>query len=268
HEALLRALLQILEHALVPWVIGNHQKEVVGRFENLAFLFNRQEAAIIAQGMDDDRGVLPRLDDFIQIDNCAMLHAERQRPIDPHRLLAFEQIPPHEIGGGKIFMAGHRDQGTTKPVGHMLDESGLAAPGWSLQHHRHLAVRRNREQADLATDLRIERLLCDSIVPDIEFTSLLCHLTLIRSAVSFASRLVRGTINGTEAEDQAIWLEQPGAAEQAPEKQCRFIKSSSVRTCETPGQCSRRMLKKASLLTRPTPARRDAPCPKQGRRRV
>ena len=30
---------------------------------------------------------------------------------------------------------------------------------------------------------------------------------------------------------------------------------------KTPG----RMLKKAGLLTRPTPARRDAPCPKQGR---
>ena len=31
---------------------------------------------------------------------------------------------------------------------------------------------------------------------------------------------------------------------------------------------SRRMLKKARLLTRPTPVRRDAPCREQGRRRV
>jgi hypothetical protein len=37
-------------------------------------------------------------------------------------------------------------------------------------------------------------------------------------------------------------------------------------TCmsETRGECRRRMLKKARLLTRPTLARRDAPYPKQG----
>ena len=33
----------------------------------------------------------------------------------------------------------------------------------------------------------------------------------------------------------------------------------------TTGEHSRRMLKKARLLTRPTLARQDAPCPKQGR---
>src|SRR3989449_8803403 len=113
HEALLRALLQILEHTLVPRVIRNHQEEVVGRFENLAFLFNRQEATIVAQGMDDDRRVLPRLDDFVQIDDRAMLHAERQRPINPDRLLALEQIPSHPIGGGEDFRGGPPDPGGT-----------------------------------------------------------------------------------------------------------------------------------------------------------
>jgi hypothetical protein len=38
-----------------------------------------------------------------------------------------------------------------------------------------------------------------------------------------------------------------------------------VPTCGTAGAHSRRMLKQARLLTRPTLARRDAPCPKQGR---
>ena len=38
-----------------------------------------------------------------------------------------------------------------------------------------------------------------------------------------------------------------------------------LRTCEITGKHSRRMLKKASLLTRPILARRDAPSPKQGR---
>src|SRR6476660_6119477 len=103
-------------------------------------------------------------------------------------------------------MAGYRDQGATKPVGHMLDESGLAAPGWPLEHNRHLTVRCDREQTDLTTDLRIEWFLLDPIVPDVDFASLLCHFTFIRSVASPTSRFthVGSTINGTKAEDQAI----------------------------------------------------------------
>ena len=55
----------------------------------------------------------------------------------------------------------------------MLDESGLAAPGWSFEHNRHLTVRRDREQTDLATDLRIEWLSLDPILSDVDFASLL-----------------------------------------------------------------------------------------------
>ena len=81
----------------------------VGCFQNLAFLFNRQEPAIVAQGMDDDCCILARLHDFVQIDDRAVLHTERQRPIDPDRFLALEQIPSDQIGGGEIFVTGHRD---------------------------------------------------------------------------------------------------------------------------------------------------------------
>jgi hypothetical protein len=63
----------------------------------------------------------------------------------------------------------------------MLNESGLAAPGWPLEHDRHLAVRRDREQTDLATDLHVEWLSLDPILSDVDFASLLCHLTLIQS---------------------------------------------------------------------------------------
>ena len=38
-----------------------------------------------------------------------------------------------------------------------------------------------------------------------------------------------------------------------------------VRTCGTTAEHSHRILKKAGLLTHPTPARQDAPCPRQGR---
>src|SRR2546428_3771101 len=55
----------------------------------------------------------------------------------------------------------------------MLDESGLAAPGWPLEHNWHLAVRRDREQTDLATDLLVEWLARDPILSDVDFASLL-----------------------------------------------------------------------------------------------
>ena len=53
--------------------------------------------------------------------------------------------------------------------------------------------------------------------------------------------------------------------EQAAEKLCRYARTLMVRTCGTTGKHSLRMLKKARLLTRPTLARRDASCPRQGR---
>jgi hypothetical protein len=51
----------------------------------------------------------------------------------------------------------------------MLDESGLAASGWPLEHYRHLAVRRDCEQPYLATDLRVEWLSLNPILSDIDF---------------------------------------------------------------------------------------------------
>jgi hypothetical protein len=52
----------------------------------------------------------------------------------------------------------------------MLNESGFAAPGRPLEHDRHLAVRRDREQTDLATDLHVEWFSLDPILSDVDFT--------------------------------------------------------------------------------------------------
>ena len=55
--------------------------------------------------------------------------------------------------------------------------------------------------------------------------------------------------------------------EQPAKKLCWRGIISMVSTCGTTADHSRKMLKKARLLTRPTLARRDAPCPKQSRSR-
>jgi hypothetical protein len=52
---------------------------------------------------------------------------------------------------------------------------------------------------------------------------------------------------------------------QAAEKPVRHSRTSTACTSGTRRELSRRMLKKVRLLTRPTLARRDAPCPRQGR---
>jgi hypothetical protein len=96
----------------------------------------------------------------------------------------------------------------------MLDESGLAAPGWPLEHNWHLAVRRDREQTDLATDLLVEWLARDPILSDVDFASLLHRCVSLVCLVYVVYPIRSVTINGTEAEDQAIWLEYQNTGKQ------------------------------------------------------
>ena len=103
-------MFQFLQHTLIPRVVGDDQHKLFNRLNHLSLFFDRQDAAIVTQRMNNDGGVFSRLHDLIQIDDGAMLNAESQRPIDPDRLLPFEQIPSDEIGRGKIFMAGHRNE--------------------------------------------------------------------------------------------------------------------------------------------------------------
>jgi hypothetical protein len=121
----------------------------------------------------------------------------------------------------------------------MLDESGLAAPGWPLEHDRHLAVRCDCKQTDLATDLRVEWLSIDPILSDVDFASLFCHLTLNQSVASFVSRFthVGSTINGTEAEDQAIWQGYQNTDKQAA---FRFLKPILEGAAEVALYCAHR----------------------------
>src|SRR6185295_5516775 len=118
-------------------------------------------------------------------------------------------------------MAGYCDQRTTKPVGHMLDESGFAAPGWPFEHDRHLTVRRDRKQTDLTTDLSIEWFPLDPIVSDVDFTCLL-HCSVFLVYLAYMVYLFgAATINGT-----GLKIKQYGrndAAKQAQEKRCWFI---------------------------------------------
>src|SRR5688572_10841318 len=67
HEALSGRVLQILQHALVARIEREDEQEVVVRLEDLARLVDRQDAAVIRQGMDQHDGVLPRLHDLVEV---------------------------------------------------------------------------------------------------------------------------------------------------------------------------------------------------------
>src|SRR3989449_4392412 len=94
HEALLGALLEILQHALVTGVVRDDQQEIIHRLDHLPLLLDRQEAPVVAQGMDDDGRVLAGFDDFVQVHDRAVLDSQRQRTVHPDGLIALSRKRP------------------------------------------------------------------------------------------------------------------------------------------------------------------------------
>ena len=67
HEALAGRVLQVLQHALVAGVVGDHEQEVGVRLDDLAALVDRQDAAVVGERVDEDDRVLARLDDLVEV---------------------------------------------------------------------------------------------------------------------------------------------------------------------------------------------------------
>src|SRR3989475_2184857 len=158
YEALLGALLEVLQHTLVARVVRDDQQEIIHRLDHLSLLLDRQQTPVVAQGMDDHGRVLAGLDDLVQVHDRAVLDPQGQRAVHPDSLIAFEQEAPDQIGDVEGRVAGHADQGTPQLLGHVLDEPGLPAAGWAFQHHRHSRCGGRLEQPDLAIYLGVERL--------------------------------------------------------------------------------------------------------------
>ena len=52
---------------------------------------------MVGEGVDEDGGVLARLDDFVEVADGAGLHRARERSVDPAGRLAFEQVAADEV---------------------------------------------------------------------------------------------------------------------------------------------------------------------------
>ncbi len=96
-----------------------------------------------------------------------LLHGLRERPVDPHRLVALDQVAADEVAAGQVLVAGDGDEvagGTACPaarvvaaqrVRHVLDEARLAAAGRALEQHRQAARVGGREDLDLVADRQV-----------------------------------------------------------------------------------------------------------------
>ena len=109
--------------------------------------------------MDDHGGVLARLDHLVQIEDGALAHGPRQRPVHPDRFSALEQEATHQIRRRHVLVARNGDQLATEFVGHGLDEAGLSTSRGALQQHRQTAAGRRAEDLHLIADRPVERCL-------------------------------------------------------------------------------------------------------------
>ena len=174
-EALAGAVLEVLEGALVARVVGDDQQEALGRLQHLRALLQRQQAAVVGQGVDEDGGVLARLDDLVQVADGAGLDRTRQRAVDPARRLALEQVAADEVAGREVFVTGDGDDGQSlveatavrgravvsidhrlaETPGHVFDEAGLAAARRALEQHRDALFEGRGEHLDLVGDREV-----------------------------------------------------------------------------------------------------------------
>ncbi len=60
-------------------------------------------------------------------------------------------------------MAGHGDQWSLQPIGHVPHEAGLPAARWALQHDRHAVVCGCFKQRNFSADLRVIGLLLNAV---------------------------------------------------------------------------------------------------------
>ena len=103
-------------------------------------------AAVIGQRMQDRQRVVAGLDDLVQIADRTGLDRSGQRAVGPHDITAGHHESADEIRAGQVVVAADGDHGPLQQHAHVLDESGLAAPGRAGQHHRYASVEGLLEQ--------------------------------------------------------------------------------------------------------------------------
>ena len=133
------------------------------RVEDEAALLHRQYAAVIGEGVDEDHGVLARLDDFVEVTDRTAAHGTGQGAVDPHGFLAAEQVAPNQVAGAEVLVAGNGDERLAKAetrrrgvrvlaieeVRHVFHEARFAAAGGAGEQHGQAGFVGGEEHLDL-----------------------------------------------------------------------------------------------------------------------
>ena len=107
--------------------------------------------------MDDDHRILSRFDDLVEVADGPEPGGERERAVEPHRVVAVNEIAAGEIARRQIVVTGDCHERPAEPPGHVFDEARLAAAGRSLQHHGQAAGVTRLEDGDFAAHRQVER---------------------------------------------------------------------------------------------------------------
>ena len=103
-------MLEIFLDALVAGIVGNHQQKAVVGLDGFAALFDRQDAPMVGQRMDEDGSVLARFDDFVEVADGAAADGLRERPVNPYGFIRLDQEAADQIAAGEVLMASDGDK--------------------------------------------------------------------------------------------------------------------------------------------------------------
>jgi hypothetical protein len=96
-EPLAGALFQVLEHALVPGVVGDGDEKFRGGMQDLSLLFDREDPPVVGQGMDDHGRILSRLDDLVEVAEAPGPHRRGEGAVHPDRFPAAHVVAANQI---------------------------------------------------------------------------------------------------------------------------------------------------------------------------
>ncbi|MNT08003.1 hypothetical protein D3C72_1427280 [compost metagenome] len=106
--------------------------------------------------MQHHRGVLTRLDHFVQVTDTAFAHRAGQGTVLPPGALRANQVATDQVGGRQVVMTGDGIQRQAQTVRHVLHEASLAAAGRAFDQHRHAVLPGLLEQRLFVTQGLVE----------------------------------------------------------------------------------------------------------------
>src|SRR5215213_2160363 len=130
----------------------------MGGLYEIACLLDWQHAAVVRERMNDHDRVLTRFDHFVEITDRSFTRRDRERTIQPYRLVAANEIASGQVARGKVVVACDRHERALETPRHVLDEARLSTTRRTFEHDRQAALVAPRKDLDLVPRREVIRL--------------------------------------------------------------------------------------------------------------